>query len=455
VDRIRKIVIWLFFIGAALPYSLHGEENSGISIQGKPEEWVVVFVHGIMSIKPHISFGNVARFFDDQISRTQYARSVKTMREDPHFFQNQAMQQRGLFKVNIDEKRAGNASGALASIMEKMEGLAGITNRKNHYYTYGWSGLLSQSSRYREAARFFHDLEALAKNFNSAPKIRIIGYSHGGCVSLNLAAVQRDLFPKSDLKIDELVLLATPLKREVEPLVLSPLFKRIYNLYSRHDRVQRIDIFNPSRYLSDRLFYPSFGFCLPDKLIQVELKLMRMHSSVKPGSKKYKQLTDLSNRHVLEGQHHLLSDTSPGHGEVWFFGWTPRFYRKSFPLYPLPMISILPFIQRHLASVEGGESPAKSVLVADARPDHSVILFKKKYNTNTCLIDKATFPSLQQFGAITEQIAPYIPEGYTKTAYEKHVKISQKEAKKRYLEKKKRRKGKNTPRSHSCTKHIP
>jgi len=454
MDGLKKIVTLLLLIGVAVPCTLYNTEQNA-SVTDDSEEWIVVFVHGIMSIKPHITFGNVTKFFSDQIANTQYARTIKRMREDPHFFKNQAMQQRGLVKVDMNDKSPGNASGAMAYVMNKMEKLAGLKNRKNHYYTYGWSGLLSQSSRYREAARFFSDLRKLIRTFPKTPKIRIVGYSHGGCVSLELAAVKRDLFPNAKLKIDEIVLLATPIQQKNEELISSPLFKRVYNLYSRHDRVQRIDIFNPSRYLSNRLFEPHKGFSLPDKLVQVELKLIRNQSHINSDVPKYKHLGDFSNKRIVEGQHNLLVDSSPGHGEVWFFGWTPQFYRKNFALYPLPMISILPFIQHHLATTEGGELPRKSVIVADVRPNQNTILFKRKYNDKTVLLNKEPFPDHQQLKTVIEGIVPYIPKSYTKAEYQKHTDDASKEARQRYVKKKRRNKGKNSPLSRSCNKKTP
>lgn len=455
MDWGRRLFTLFLAAGIALPCTTHGVDSTAIPSSDTPQEWVVVFVHGIMSIKPHITFGNITRFFEDQIRYTQYARTIKTMRNDHHFFKNQAMQERGLVKVDIANKSPGNSAGALGYVMNGMERLAGVKNRKNHYYTYGWSGLLSQSSRYREAARFFHDLQELVKSFKRPVNVRVIGYSHGGCVSLELAAAQRDIYPDSPLKIDELVLIATPIQHAAAQLVASPLFKRVYNLHSRHDRVQRIDIFNPNRYLSDRLFEPCNGFSLPEKIIQVELKLIRNHSSVTPGTVRHEHLGNFENPRIVEGYHRLLTDASPGHGEVWFFGWTPQFYRKSFPLYPLPMISVLPFLQRHLSLMHGGEAPRHSIIVADVRPDYGTILFKRKYNKRTCLLSKESFATYNQLRTLTEGISPYIPKSYSKADYMKHIDIASREARRRYKEKKKRFKGKNPPLSRSCAHKMP
>src|SRR5688572_11381947 len=64
------------------------------------ETWITVFVHGIMSVKPHFSCGNCIRFILDRVQGTTYARTVEIIRQDPIFYQNQAMQEIGFKKID-------------------------------------------------------------------------------------------------------------------------------------------------------------------------------------------------------------------------------------------------------------------------------------------------------------------------------------------------------------------
>ena len=64
----------------------------------KQETWVTVFVHGIMSIQPHLTLQNVMRFVRDDVAHTTYSKTVEYMRLDPYFYLNQAMQEFGLKK---------------------------------------------------------------------------------------------------------------------------------------------------------------------------------------------------------------------------------------------------------------------------------------------------------------------------------------------------------------------
>src|SRR5204863_8304961 len=117
----------------------------------------------------------------------------------------------------------------------------------NQYYTFGWSGLLSPKSRYNGGAELFKSLSTELKNefwdHSIFPKIRLIGYSHGGNVCLNIAAAKNNIDPNSPLSIDELVLIGVPIQTETDYLSADPIFKKIYHIFSRADHIQRIDFF--------------------------------------------------------------------------------------------------------------------------------------------------------------------------------------------------------------------
>lgn len=107
-------------------------------------------------------------------------------------------------------------------------------------YVYSWTGSLSKIERLHAARDLKNSLEALiaeeTKRTGIQPKIRIIAHSHGGNVVLNLATI-----PSNVLRVDELVLLAVPVQHETLVNVTSPLFKRVFSLYSTIDIAQIID----------------------------------------------------------------------------------------------------------------------------------------------------------------------------------------------------------------------
>jgi hypothetical protein len=199
------------------------------------ETWITVFVHGIMSVRPHLSINNFLHFMTDNIDNSLYATTVGQLRKDKYFYQNQAMLDYGLVKVNPYDLEVGNTPHGTAHVFENMYQYIDAPKTNNLYYTFGWNGLMSPSQRYKEGKKLFEalekEVEELRKN-NINPKIRVIGYSHGGNVSLNLGAAHQKDYPNSTLKINELFLLGTPIQFETDHLINDPVFEKVYHIYS-------------------------------------------------------------------------------------------------------------------------------------------------------------------------------------------------------------------------------
>ncbi|KKK67686.1 hypothetical protein LCGC14_2951580, partial [marine sediment metagenome] len=67
---------------------------------------------------------------------------------------------------------------------------------------------------------------------------------------------------------------------------------------------------------------------------------------------------------------------SPGHMELWFFGWTPGHYRDNFILNPLPILVFVPLIVHHLQQVESSLINPHPIVV-DVRPEQEVMFIKQ------------------------------------------------------------------------------
>ena len=110
---------------------------------------------------------------------------------------------------------------------------------QDKFYAFGWSGHLSFEERKKSAeylAQELQDLEVrhyLETGHN--PVIRIVAFSHGGNVALNLA----HFLPK-DMHV-ELVLIACPVQAETEQLVEADCFSKVYSIASLNDVVQVSD----------------------------------------------------------------------------------------------------------------------------------------------------------------------------------------------------------------------
>lgn len=384
--------------------------------------WINVFVHGIMSIKPHLNMSNFMRFMADDVENTTYAKTVELMREDCHFYQNQAMQGFGFKKVDPSIVNPGDASNALAAILNDVTALSHGPNIENHYYTYGWSGLMSHTKRYKDAIVLYKNIEQEVQKFldqGIIPKIRIYGYSHGGNVVLNLGAVRQKEAVRKDLVIDEVLLLGTPIQKETDYLVNDQLFAKIYNIYSACDRVQKMDFFSIHRAFSRRVFSERADLILPKKLVQIHLKLTRLTPNARANKKKIAASFNFNSRSIISGKSHLLRDSSPGHGELWFFGWTPSHYRPHFALNPLPAVAITPFILKTVQEIEHLLLPQNPVIF-DMRPEHGITLIKNVKNQSFYKI--VDFIPQDELAKLQTKAQLYAPKTYTSEEYCAHVK---------------------------------
>lgn len=417
----KNIAIYLYIAVLLVAYAPVNTKTPP-AIQKKQETWITIFVHGIMSIKPHINMNNFLRFMRDDVENTAYAKTVELMRQDPHFYKNQAMGDFGLQKIDHTKVGKGEASSAIAGILDDMLKLSNGPDMDNHFYTYGWTGLMSPTRRYKDAIGLYESIETEIAKFASngiTPKVRIIGYSHGGNVVLNLAAVRQKEPVRKDLFIDETILLGTPIQCETDYLINDQVFKKIYHVYSHGDRVQKLDFFSYDRFFSSRVFKERPGFKLPKKLIQIQLKLTRNTPATRANKKKIALTYNFNNPAIVSGKSHLLRDSSPGHAELWFMGWTPVHYRKdTFALNPLPAVALLPFILKTLHGIEDLLSPTNPVII-DMRPEHGVTLVKNiKNNEFYKVVD---FIPAETFKKLQDKALPYVPDSYTLAEYDARI----------------------------------
>jgi len=261
-----------------------------------PEPWITVFIHG--SFGSILGFLNASDVLKDKISGTIYRKITKGMRDDVFFFRYQPILKRGLVRVipTFDIKKTKNQFIAAYPLIKSYDMITEALcpgKEKNYYYTFGWSGLMSQNSRRFEAIRLYNALSEEIIKFHAQgiyPKIRLIAHSHGGNLCLNLGAVQKlvnlkefsmthplsqdpdenetlkqvytimrtlpakdtahlkpdqkrfDYMPtKKNLEIDQLILYGTPIQPETESFVCAPVFKKVYNFYSGEDIIQKLD----------------------------------------------------------------------------------------------------------------------------------------------------------------------------------------------------------------------
>ena len=118
-------------------------------------------------------------------------------------------------------------------------------------------------------------------------------------------------------------------------------------------------------------------------MIQIQLKCTR-------NARLCHHNTDLYNfgsSAIVSGKSRSLRDASPGHTELWFFGWTPGNYRCHFPLYPLPAASLIPLIVREVENFEEKKWFAKPTLI-DIRPEQEIVLIRNQQSKQVLTVSE-------------------------------------------------------------------
>ena len=128
----------------------------------------------------------------------------------------------------------------------------------DHYYTFGWSGQLSFDAREQAGNALYQELKILLQKYKQEyavyPKLRIITFSHGGNVALNMV---KNLPYLDGEKVElDLVLIACPVQKVTEYLINNPFISGSYVIYSTWDLLQVADYYtyNGNTYFPNRTF---------------------------------------------------------------------------------------------------------------------------------------------------------------------------------------------------------
>lgn len=356
----------------------------------KPEAWITVFIHGTFSC--YLGLFSLPSVIKDTVGKTLYKKLVESRRKNSEYFVYQAMLQRGLIKIQPSydlHVTHGQRLSAypLAQVFQDFSFHIAPQKENNSFYTFGWSGLLSQSQRRIEAVRLYNALAtevAHYQHIGTQPKIRLIAHSHGGNLCLNLAAINDllslssydhvststadaatnkslasmfdylktlpnqegaadkkklkslDHVPTMHLTIDELVLFGTPVQVETEALYFSPTFKKIYHFYSENDSVQKMDLISTKKKSERRV----------------------THSTKQlPKARAFPQLIQgkiIVNRHRKRANDNSYKKYEVSHKDLWAISWHPG----SNPLAPLPVFVFTPLL---LAALEAQTVPCNDV----------------------------------------------------------------------------------------------
>lgn len=375
--------------------------SSMYSFSSQPE--MTIFVHG--TVKPvEFSFANLIKIMRNKIDNSIYMRTAAHVRNDPFFYQSQAIQGPGLKRV--DENCKSKGALCLARLYEEQYTFLNNKASQRLYYTFGWNGLLNTRKRY-EAAKILHrDLVAEITRLRQQrinPKIKIVAYSHGANVVLNLPAIQDDdpTLEKNVFHIDELVMLGAPIQRSTDYLVSRSLFKKIFNLYSTEDPIQTMDIFSSRQFFSGKRFASRTRFKVPKKLTQVRIRTIRAIKRLD----KIKEMPEHPYQ-VLSKKGIRLSHRDSGHTELWSFKWGAYWYRETYPLVPLPTATFVPSIVHALET----HVPEKRHITFDYARSHAGALLIPRAKKEKIAVPILDIPTTKNIYKLAKN---FVPKGFS------------------------------------------
>jgi len=146
----------------------------------------------------------------------------------------------------------------------------------DQFYIFGWeSEHVNDASRNRFAKILVDQLHSLVVDYyelhNVIPKIRLLGFSHGGNVILRMADHVSKYVKLQNIEI-EAWLFGTPVQVITHDLVNSDCFTKIYSIYSKKDWVQRVDPQGMiNRKVTKNNFWSNRTFSEDSQCLQIEL----------------------------------------------------------------------------------------------------------------------------------------------------------------------------------------
>ncbi len=369
---------------------------------------MVIFVHG--TLKPaKYSLSIVSAVMHNKIKNSLYEKMIYYLRKNQYLYQNQAMQGLGLMPIDTLHNESKIGAHCIKHLFDRQYDFYNTLPLLRRYYTFGWNGLLNAHKRLKEGENFYTALEKEVANLRTQglePIIHINAYSHGGSVALNLAAAKIEKQKTPSFSIDQLVLLATPVQRETDYLAGdTDFFKKIFHLYSTEDNVQTYDVFSTRKeFFSRSTFTARHRFQLPKNLTQVRIRL----------TQKVRRLPTHVDPALLDDAYTLLaskgtkfSHKDPGHSEFWNLCWEgDSWYRKTLPIYPLPVVALVPTIV-HLLNEYAPHASCVSFDYCPSLAGARIITCHTKKSTAVPFLTKEFVTEMQH------KIMTCMPDGYT------------------------------------------
>ncbi|HBS48554.1 TPA: hypothetical protein DEO28_01475 [Candidatus Dependentiae bacterium] len=323
-------------------------------------ETIIIFIHGTILPRPSIkSFEKAAK---NETSSSFYQKYIDELRLNSDYI-NQPIGDKGLHKIDLNDKNSKYQTSN--KILKKfLESYQQENDNQNvvTLYTFGWDGRLDKTNRENSGNQLYEELtkelEAKKKENIKVEQTEIIAHSHGGNVALYLAKAEDK--EHKNLQIDKLIMFGTPIQKETKNFANHPVFKKVYNFYSKGDMVQISDLISTNAMKSERKIFIANSF---PKIINVRL---------------------------------IVGKQNPLHTELWF-NEIFFLYRKDFLLSPYPVAIFTPALTKMIDTVTIDKTYEKENLLirfSKAKENSDLkIMLQTKHKKNQKLVSIKDVPN--------------------------------------------------------------
>jgi len=397
--------------------------------------WVNVFVHG--TIAPPLAILSPFAVINDCVEGSLFEQACSFMRNSCLCYQDQLIFDLGMHKVEpnflIDQDcDYFCAAPIILEAFRLIDNACISTKSQDVFYLFGWNGLLSQKVRRNAAFDLYKELVVLFNFYKKqgiTPKFRILAHSHGGNVALNLAGInyqfvaseseadrfysnfevapyvkfnfaelnidEASLFgsnEKKSLFIDELVMLGTPFQEETALFASSPIFGRVYNLYSDSDLIQSMDSFSTrGRQSNQRIDFLPLNWRV-GQFSESKKSFFKNFYQIKitvnlPENSKFKKIRRKRSINLFKVLTGFRQDLDPTHKELWYL--VANRLRDCDYIKPVPAVCFSSIITRLIESYNNYVDESRDYIFEISKLEDKVVFQLKGTG------DQVALPSIE------------------------------------------------------------
>jgi len=254
--RVAYIVIGIvlaFFVSGGVWWYV-AQQQEPVYLPGCVD--IHIFVHGTVGTE----FNVLSPFHclsDTASEDTLSTRLSRRYRSHPYLRHDQLLGPEGIIEIpyhKIRQYEANDGQGldtqnAWYHVLAAYDAVArkvGVSALYNHYFLFGWTGLLSNRARRRAGYALYREIsdirDRVRRVYRCEPRIRLITHSHGSNVALWAAQAASE--EGTPFCVDLLFMMGAPIQHETISHIQLPFYKSIISSFSYGDTIQSSDYFS-------------------------------------------------------------------------------------------------------------------------------------------------------------------------------------------------------------------